>query len=136
MNTKIRHILKALTWRLIGTLDTFIIAYVVSNNISIGFQLSAVDFLLKFIFYYLHERIWFFSKISKAKSRHLYKTLTWRVFASLTTLLVTFALTGNPLAGFKISIGETITKTLLYYFHEKIWYKINFGLEKRQLRHE
>ncbi len=29
-----------------------------------------------------------------------------------------------------------ITKMLLYYFHERAWYRINFGLEKRKTEHE
>jgi uncharacterized membrane protein len=40
-------------------------------------------------------------------------------------------ITGNPLTGLKIGGAEVVSKMLLYFGHEKIWYKINYGLNKR-----
>jgi uncharacterized membrane protein len=34
--------------------------------------------------------------------------------------------------GLKIGFAEVLTKMLLYYFHERLWYKVDFGLTKRQ----
>jgi len=50
---------------------------------------------------------------------------------SLATLIVAWIVTGNPLTGFKIGLVETLTKIILYYLHEKMWYRINFGLKNR-----
>jgi uncharacterized membrane protein len=40
-------------------------------------------------------------------------------------------ITGNPLTGLKIGSAEVVSKMLLYFGHEKIWYKINYGLDRR-----
>ena len=62
------------------------------------------------------------------KKRTIAKTLTWRVTASLTTFIIAWALTGNFLIGVSISSIEAIAKIFLYYFHERIWNKINWGI--------
>ena len=51
-------------------------------------------------------------------------------------MLIAWILTGNPLTGVKIGIVETLTKMILYYIHEKVWYKLNYGLETRNLAYE
>jgi uncharacterized membrane protein len=38
-------------------------------------------------------------------------------------------ITGNPFTGLKIGGFESASKMLLYFGHEKIWYKINYGLD-------
>lgn len=62
------------------------------------------------------------------------KTFSWRGIATLDTVVVSFIFLGNPFIGLKIGFAETLTKMILYYFHEKVWYKINFGLDKRNKR--
>ncbi len=98
---------------------------------SFGLSISGVDFFSKLLLFYFHERIWFISKIKNPNKRHLYKTFSWRAVGSLTTLIVAWIVTGNPLTGFKIGLVETLTKMILYYLHEKMWYRINFGLNNR-----
>jgi uncharacterized membrane protein len=34
--------------------------------------------------------------------------------------------------GLKIGFVEVVTKMILYYLHERAWYKVNFGLLKRK----
>jgi uncharacterized membrane protein len=63
-----------------------------------------------------------------SKKRHIAKTFTWRIIASLDTLLLGWFLTGNIKLGASLMSLEVITKTFLYYFHERIWYKSNFGI--------
>jgi len=50
---------------------------------------------------------------------------------SLITLIVAWIASGNPLTGFKIGLVESLSKMILYYFHEKLWYRISFGLIER-----
>ena len=90
-----------------------------------------VDFFSKLLLYYFHERIWFLSKIRNNNKRHLLKTFSWRAVGSISTLVVVFIVTGNPFTGFKIGLVETLTKMILYYLHEKMWYRISFGLKNR-----
>lgn len=64
--------------------------------------------------------------------RHLAKTVTWRIVGTIDTMVLATVITGNPLTGVKIGGFEVITKMLLYFAHERIWYKINFGLKHRE----
>ena len=83
------------------------------------------------VLYYFHEQFWLNSSIKSANKRHLLKTVVWRVIGSIDTLFISYLITGNPLIGIKISIIELVSKYILYYGHEKLWYGINFGLDKR-----
>lgn len=40
------------------------------------------------------------------------------------------------MTGFKIGAAEVFTKMLLYYLHERTWYKIDFGLPNRRSKEE
>jgi len=61
----------------------------------------------------------------KAERRHILKTFTWRIIATLTTTLIAWVVTGDPMIGLKVGSIEFVLKMVLYYFHEKIWYKID-----------
>ncbi len=71
-----------------------------------------------------------------SRSRHIAKTITWRVIASLTTfLLALFFFQDDPDAATKatwVAITEAVLKMGLYYGHERMWYKIDFGLSNRE----
>jgi uncharacterized membrane protein len=54
-----RHILKTITWRIIGTIDTIILSWILSGNLSLGLAIGGVEVFSKMILYYLHERVWF-----------------------------------------------------------------------------
>ena len=58
-----RHALKTITWRIIGTIDTFLLSWLITGNIKIGATIGAVEVITKMVLYYFHERIWYhFSK--------------------------------------------------------------------------
>ena len=135
MSTVKRHIVKSISWRIAGTIDTFLLSYILTGNISFGLSISGIDFFSKLLLYYFHERIWFLSKLKSPNKRHLYKTFSWRAVGSLTTLIVAWIVTDNPFTGFKIGLVETLTKMILYYLHEKIWYRINVGLNHRNSKY-
>ena len=64
-----------------------------------------------------------------SRKRHILKTITWRVIGTLDTVLITFFITGSLTIGLSVGGVETITKMVLYYFHERAWYKYSkFGL--------
>lgn len=58
METRSRAILKALSWRVTATSITFLIAWFLSGDFSIGFQIGVADFVIKLLTYYFHERLW------------------------------------------------------------------------------
>jgi len=128
-----RHIAKTITWRVVGTLDTILLSWVITGNPFLGLKIGFVEAITKMGLYYLHERFWFKSNLSNANKRHLIKTITWRILGTLDTILIAWIITGNGLTGVKIGIAEVITKMILYYVHEKAWYRTNFGLNSRNI---
>ena len=54
-----RHIAKALSWRMVGTLDTFLLAWLITGSIEIGAMVSGVEVVTKTVLYYVHERVWY-----------------------------------------------------------------------------
>lgn len=50
-----RHIAKAITWRIIGTLDTMALAWLISGNPLTGVKVGVAEVLTKMILYYFHE---------------------------------------------------------------------------------
>ena len=63
--------------------------------------------------------------------RHLAKTITWRIVGTLDTMIIGWLITGDAITGIKIGGIELITKMILYYLHERIWFKMNLGLPHR-----
>ncbi|MFD0863140.1 DUF2061 domain-containing protein [Sungkyunkwania multivorans] len=67
-----------------------------------------------------------------SRKRHIAKTITWRIIASLTTfLLALIFFKEDPNAMQKasgVAIAESVIKMILYYYHERLWYKSDFGL--------
>ena len=53
-----RSITKALTWRVTGTLDTFILSYLITRQLKFAVAISATELVTKIILYYFHERVW------------------------------------------------------------------------------
>ena len=62
-------------------------------------------------------------------SRHIAKAVSWRVIGSVDTMLIAWIITGSIQVGATVGGVEIVTKTVLYYFHERVWYKwIKFGV--------
>jgi len=127
-----RHIIKTITWRIIGTTDTIILSWIISGNPLSGLKIGFTEIVTKMILYYFHERVWFKIHIENSNKRHLLKTVTWRILGTTDTILIAWIITGNVIIGLKIGLAEIITKMCLYYLHERVWYKIDFGLENRK----
>jgi uncharacterized membrane protein len=63
--------------------------------------------------------------------RHILKTISWRVVGTLDTMILSWFITGSWKLGLTIGGVEVITKMVLYYLHERVWYKYSdFGVEK------
>lgn len=59
------------------------------------------------------------------KDRSLIKTISWRIIATTDTLLIAWWLTGSLTIGGSIASLEVLTKMILYYLHEKAWFKFS-----------
>lgn len=67
------------------------------------------------------------------KRRHWAKAISWRVIGSLDSLVVAWLVTGSFEIGAILGSVKFFTATILYYFHERVWYKhIKFGITNKQ----
>ncbi len=58
-----------------------------------------------------------------SRKRHALKAVTWRVVATSTTVAIAWLVTGDWRVGIEVGGWELIAKLLLYYLHERFWYK-------------
>lgn len=58
-----RHILKTISWRVLGTIDTIILSWLITGSWKLGLSIGGVEVITKMVLYFLHERAWYkFSK--------------------------------------------------------------------------
>lgn len=62
--------------------------------------------------------------------RHVMKTITWRLLGTIDTIVISWLIVGDPFIGLTIGLVEIITKMVLYFLHERLWYKSSFGVKK------
>ena len=60
-------------------------------------------------------------------SRSLIKTVTYRVSIIITTFVISFMVTGNLILALGITSISSVTNTLIYYFHERLWNVVKWG---------
>lgn len=61
-DTHTKSLLKSISWRIIGTLDTVLISWYLTKTLSIALSIGSIEIFTKFILYYLHERVWNITK--------------------------------------------------------------------------
>ena len=62
--------------------------------------------------------------------RSVAKAISWRTVGTLDTVIVSYFITGNLVMAASIGSIEVITKMILYYFHERAWNRLKFGIVK------
>lgn len=146
-----RSFAKAISWRVVGTIDTFLLSFVTikfagmvfsdsvpTENVDIATTaayIAVAEVVTKIIIYMVHERIWNRiswghtpdgKKLADRKRRSFVKTATWRVLASLDTTLLSWFFTGSIATAMTIGGLEVLTKLLLYYLHERAWLRVKW----------
>ena len=53
-----RSILKAISWRVTGTLDTMVVSYIITGSFAMAAAIGFFEVFTKMALYYLHERVW------------------------------------------------------------------------------
>jgi uncharacterized membrane protein len=123
-----RSFVKAVSWRVIGTLDTFLWGLFVTGQPLAAGAIAALETFTKVFIFYLHERAWqWVAWDPDGRGRALAKAFTWRFVGSLDTFILSMLITGNAAFAMTIATGEALTKIVLYYAHERIWYRIPWG---------
>jgi uncharacterized membrane protein len=54
-----RHLLKTITWRVVGTIDTMLLGWFVTGDIKLGLAIGGFEVMTKMFLYFLHERVWY-----------------------------------------------------------------------------
>lgn len=57
--SRVRHIAKSITWRIVASITTFVLAYLFFGDLAKASGLMAVEVVIKMLLYYLHERAWY-----------------------------------------------------------------------------
>jgi len=53
-----RSVVKSISWRIVGTLDTILISWAVTGTLKMAFSIGLVELVTKMVLYFFHERIW------------------------------------------------------------------------------
>jgi len=140
---------KAVSWRILGSLDTFILSAIVikfspialstpgnrsqSEILEAAAAIAIVEVVTKLILYTCHEQIWqkidwarvhSNNRFNELKRRSIVKTAIWRIIAFMDTTMIAFFFTGSGSAALTIGFLEILTKMVLYYFHERLWLRV------------
>lgn len=54
----IRSIVKAVSWRMTGTVDTMLISYLITSSFVMAASIGSIELITKMLLYYGHERVW------------------------------------------------------------------------------
>ena len=65
--SKTRSILKTISWRVVGTLDTIALGWFITGDPTVGLKVGGLELITKFILYYIHERLWLKNKYGTKK---------------------------------------------------------------------
>jgi uncharacterized membrane protein len=54
----VKSAIKAISWRIVGTIDTMIISYIITGRVTVALSIGSIEVFTKTILYYFHERLW------------------------------------------------------------------------------
>lgn len=123
-----RSVAKAVSWRAVGTADTFLWSWLITGHPHAAGAIAGLETMTKIGLFYLHERAWrLFRWAPNARLRSLTKAVSWRLVGSLDTFILSLIVTGSGRYAVSIASAEALTKIALYYVHERIWRQIPWG---------
>jgi uncharacterized membrane protein len=127
----LRSFAKAVSWRFIGSMDTFILSYLVTGNAVWAVSIASAEAVTKITLFYLHERAWRRVPWGRHDAAHharaVAKGASWRAVATLDTFLLSWLVTGHIGKAATIASFETVTKIALFYMHEQAWARVPWG---------
>jgi uncharacterized membrane protein len=131
-DTKARSLVKGISWRIIGTIDTFLLAYLFLGEVKLAGPIALTEVATKVLLYFVHERLWNLSQWGRKDGqvshvRSVTKGISWRIFGTIDTIIISWIFSGNPWSAIKIGFSEVLTKVVLYYLHERAWTWVKWG---------
>ena len=67
LDTHSRSLVKAISWRATGNLDTIVVSFVITGRLKLALSIGFVELFTKIFLYYVHERAW--NRVSFGKPR-------------------------------------------------------------------
>jgi len=123
-----RALAKAVSWRLVGTVDTFVWSWLITGHPTTAGAIASLETVTKITLYYIHERLWRLIRWApNAHLRSLVKAVSWRVVGSMDTFVLSLIVTGSGKLAISIASVEALTKIALYYVHERVWRAVAWG---------
>ena len=122
-----RSLVKTVTWRLIGSMDTFVVSYIVTGTFEVALKIGVIGLCTKMIMYFVHELVW--NKRKKngfTAKRSFFKTMTWRMIGSLDTFIISLFVLEAVATAATIGVIGFFTKSILYFLHERAWSKVKW----------
>ena len=122
-----RSLVKTVTWRLIGSMDTFVVSYIVTGTFEAALKIGGIGLCTKMIMYFVHELVW--NKRKKkglTAKRSFFKTMTWRMIGSLDTFIISLFVLETLATAATIGGIGFFTKSILYFLHERAWSKVKW----------
>lgn len=58
LETHRKSMMKAVSWRILGSLDTFVISFLITGSAKAGASIATIEVVTKVVLYYFHERAW------------------------------------------------------------------------------
>ena len=59
-DSHLRSIVKTFSWRILATVTTMAVAYAITGQLDTAIAIGSIEFVLKLLLYYVHERMWLF----------------------------------------------------------------------------
>ncbi len=67
--TRLRSLLKGLSWRILASASTIGIAYLITGDTAVALGIGGVEAVVKLLLYYFHERVW--QMVPRGTIRHI-----------------------------------------------------------------
>jgi uncharacterized membrane protein len=123
-----RSLLKGVTWRIVGTTDTFLWSWLITGHPVAAGAIASFETVTKVLLFYLHERAWRLLRWApNARWRSLLKAVSWRLVGSMDTFVLSLLVTHSARYAVSIASAEALTKIALYYVHERVWRTVAWG---------
>mmetsp|Transcript_10589 Transcript_10589/g.19541 ORF Transcript_10589/g.19541 Transcript_10589/m.19541 type:complete len:361 (+) Transcript_10589:1411-2493(+) len=128
IQTSPRSLVKGISWRVVATLTTIWISWMLTGTLELAFKIGPVDFVVKLVVFYLHERFWQLAATRTLSNKRFWKMCLWKVLALSMTTGTAVVMTGSLDVALKLGPADFFVKLFLYYAHEVLWDLIPFGL--------
>ena len=131
--TSVRSAVKAIGWRFTAGVVTAITSYIFTKSLAAAAAIVGWDLCSKSVTMFIGERIWNKFDWGKEKGadsskRSLAKAIAWRIFAACNTFVgATLLSKGKAGVAGKIAGSDSVVKTILFYYYERLWAVIAWG---------